>query len=204
MSKFCVGPCLTLLAFSAPLLKSTASSEQARWPFQSSLPVRTRSMRIHLSLALAAVMSLAAVIPAVAQDGYVKIEQRLSAEQLRATGLDGLSAEQLALLNELLKQDQKSVVQAYKKDAETRGSGGWFGGNDTEPVTSTIAGEFRGWSNGTLLRLANGQRWQVTEGSFYLGKPLTDPKITIIPGKISGWYLQVEGQNPRAKVKRID
>ncbi|HSX63259.1 MAG TPA: hypothetical protein VLF15_00885, partial [Pseudoxanthomonas sp.] len=113
-------------------------------------------------------------------------------------------AEQLALLNELLKQDQKSAVQAYKKDAETRGSGGWFGGNDTEPVTSTIAGEFRGWSNGTLLRLANGQRWQVTEGNFYLGKPLTDPRITIIPGKISGWYLHVDGQNPRAKVKRID
>ncbi|WP_454829434.1 hypothetical protein [Pseudoxanthomonas wuyuanensis] len=160
-------------------------------------------MRIRLPLTLAA-MLLAAAMPAIAQDGYVKIEQRLSAEQLRATGLDGLSAEQLALLNELLRQDRQSAVQAYQKDAQTRGSGGWFGGNDTQPVTSTVTGEFRGWSNGTTLQLANGQRWQVTEGSFYLGKPMADPRITISPGKISGWYLQVEGQNPRAKVKRID
>ncbi|KAF1720344.1 hypothetical protein [Pseudoxanthomonas wuyuanensis] len=164
-------------------------------------------MRSRLSLMLAASL-FSTAIPAIAQDGYVKIEQRLSAEQLRATGLDGLSAEQLALLNELLQQDRQSAVQAHQKDAQTRGSGGWFGGNDAEPVTSTVtstvAGEFRGWSSGTVLRLANGQRWQVVDGNFYLGKPLTDPKVTISPGKISGWYLRVEGQNPSAKVKRID
>lgn len=160
-------------------------------------------MRSRLSLMLAASL-FSTAIPAIAQDGYVNIEQRLSAEQLRATGLDGLSAEQLALLNELLQQDRQSAVQAYQKDAHTRDSGGWFGGNDAEPLTSTVAGEFRGWSSGTVLRLANGQRWQVVDGNFYLGKPLADPKITISPGKISGWYLRVEGQNPSAKVKRID
>ena len=153
---------------------------------------------------LAACLSIAALAPASANDGYIDIEKRLTAEQLRATGLDGLSPDQLVLLNRLLREDAQRAVQSRQEDERTRGSGGWFGGDEAGPVTTALVGEFRGWSTGTVLTLANGQRWQVTEGQFYLGKTLTGPEVTLIPGKISGWYLSVKGQNPRAKVKRID
>jgi hypothetical protein len=48
---------------------------------------------------------------------YIKLEQRLSAEQLRATGLDTLSPEQLALLNHLLSQDTRAVAEAAQPQA---------------------------------------------------------------------------------------
>jgi hypothetical protein len=149
-------------------------------------------------------MSIVAIAPASARDDYVDIEKRLTAEQLRATGLDTLSPDQLMMLNQLLRDDTKRAVQSYQKDEQTRRSAGWFSGSDTELVTSTLVGDFRGWSRGTVLKLANGQRWQVTEGQLYLGKALTDPEVTLAPGMVSGWYLSVKGQNPRAKVKRID
>ncbi len=39
----------------------------------------------------------------VAQQAYVDLERRLTADQLRATGLDTLSASQLEMLNRLLR-----------------------------------------------------------------------------------------------------
>ena len=48
-----------------------------------------------LSIAFACLLAMVA-LPAAAQQAHVDLEQRLSAEQLRETGLDKLSKEQLA------------------------------------------------------------------------------------------------------------
>ena len=57
-------------------------------------------------------------------DQHVDIEHRLTAEQLRATGLDTLSADQLKLLNSLLRADvAKAVEAAEKSQGELRQSG---------------------------------------------------------------------------------
>ena len=47
---------------------------------------------------------------ALAERPYVAIEQRLSAEQIHATGLDQLSPAQLSLLNQLLREEQTNVA----------------------------------------------------------------------------------------------
>jgi len=146
----------------------------------------------------------AATTTAAARERYVDIEKRLSAEQMQATGLNQLSPSQLALLNDLLRDDQKAVVQAAEAQQAGRKSGGMFARNDEGPVAATLQGEFRGWSNGTRLTLDNGQTWQVTEGSYAPRKAEANPKVTVSPGRISGWYLQVEGHNPSAKVRRVD
>ncbi|MBA3929632.1 hypothetical protein J2X02_002361 [Pseudoxanthomonas japonensis] len=163
-------------------------------------------MRI-FTLATASLLLAVGSVPALAKREHVAIEQRLTAEQMKATGLDQLSGEQLRLLNTLLDEDRKAVADEVRKEHEDDGSrvtGTLFGGNGLAPVTSTLTGTLRGWSRGTVFSLANGQRWRVIEGEYYAGKPLDNAKVVVSPGKISGWYLQVEGHNPRPKVQRAD
>lgn len=160
-------------------------------------------MRILPSLFITAIL-LALAGNAHAESGYVDIEKRLTAEQLKATGLDQLSSEQLRLLNSLLDDEQQSVVKAAKAESEKRVLGTWFGREGAEPIASTLTEDFRGWSPGTFFNLENGQRWRVIEGKYYVGKPSQGTKVLLTPGKISGWYMQVEGHNPRAKVQRVD
>ena len=153
-------------------------------------------MRIALSFLA---LSLALAAPsALAQDTRAPIEQRFTAEQLRATGLDRLSAAELALLNQLL-QDERN--------AESRANVGLRSARaEAEPketsVESTIRGDFRGWSTGSVIELENGQAWRVIEGEL-VARRVSAPKVTITPGFMGSWQLQVEGQTPRAKVRRI-
>lgn len=169
-------------------------------------------------LVIVAVLALAGLSPALAQDaGYVPVEQRFSAAQLRETGLDQLSPAQLARLNALLRDDQTAQVAAVREEtrrevaaaapaeAEAEGGRGMFD-RRAEPVVSRIVGEFRGWTSGTVLTLANGQRWRVVQTSqLYLPKSkyVDGPAVALTPGLVSGWYLQVEGQSPRAKVQLV-
>lgn len=132
-----------------------------------------------------------AVLPAHAQNTYVPVESRFSAEQFQAAGLHRLSAEELATLNRLLRDDQANVVR--RATAPNR---------EQEPVRSSITGEFRGWSNGTVFTLANGETWRVTEGSYSVGA-VSNPGVTIRPGMISGWYMEVDGHPVKAKVRRV-
>lgn len=137
-----------------------------------------------------------------AQQRYVPIEQRLSPEQLQATGLDTLSAQQRQLLNQLLSNEQAVVEERVEKSARSR-LAGLLDRKQAEPVRAAIKGEFRGWVAGSVIELDNGQRWRVTEGELYLRKPMAHAQATITPGMVSGWYLQVAGQSPRAKVQRL-
>ena len=154
-----------------------------------------------LSLALS-VLILTMPLLADAQQRYVPIEQRLSPEQLQATGLDTLSAQQRQLLNRLLSDEQAVVEERVEKSARSQLSG-LLDRKQDEPVRAAIQGEFRGWVAGSVIELDNGQRWRVTEGELDLRKPMVHVQATITPGMVSGWYLQVEGQSPRAKVRRL-
>lgn len=133
-----------------------------------------------------------------AQQAYVPVEKRLSADEMRDTGLDQLSPAQLALLNRLLESDRARAVSAARDEAETATRRA-----ERLPVESRIKGAFRGWRVGDVLVLENGQRWRVTEGDLNI-RPIQSPKASIRPGLISGWYLRVEGQVPMAKVSRAD
>lgn len=140
----------------------------------------------------------------LAKQPYVDIEQRLTTEQLQATGLNTLSAGQLKLLNDLLREDVVKAVEASKTEAETeRASSTLIGFND-QPIRSRLKGSVNGWEPGTVFELENGQDWKVLKGHMKLRKPFESPEIVVVPGIAGRWFLQVDEDLPKARVYRID
>ena len=154
---------------------------------------------VRASIIAGALLTVFGCGDALAGPPYVAIEQRLSTEQMHATGLDQLHPEQLSLLNQLLREQQDNVAAestAAERDRKTREA--------AEVVASTLKGEFHGWQNGTVLELSNGQRWRVIGGDYYTTRRISNANVLVEPGAFGAWYLQVEGLNASTKVKRIE
>jgi hypothetical protein len=141
---------------------------------------------------------------AMAEQAYVNIEQRLSAEQLRETGLNTLSAEQLERLNQLLSAESNKLVKIEKPTSEDRPISASYIGLNDKPIKSRLKGSVSGWEVDTVFELENGQRWKVLKGKMKLRKPMQAPDIMLVPGVAGRWFLQVDEDLPKARVYRID
>lgn len=153
--------------------------------------------------------ALAVTVPALAQSVSTQrpLQQEMSPEDFKATGLHKLSAEELERLNVWLdrKIDTETTKAAElaqdKIKAETRG---FFNFGSSEPIVSTIVGEFRGFQRGRNYTLANGQAWEQIEDASLAGVRKTNPEVKITPSKVgNAWYLAIDGYNTRAKVRRV-
>lgn len=160
----------------------------------------------YMVLALACALAAPA---ALAQSGYVEIEHRLSAEQLREVGL---TPAQLATLNRLLRDaDVREAAQAPARPAATvaapagdaQAGQGMMIGLDDGPISARVQGEVAGWAPGTVFVLDNGQQWKVLKGSMTLRTALASPAIKVVPGIAGRWFLQVDEDLPKARVYRI-
>ena len=165
-----------------------------------------------------ALVLLLAPIAAAAQTTYVDIEQRLTVEQL---GQVGLSPEQLALLNRMLREEatgepmkqiaaagaQHSPESVSKNNGQDpmqdRHASSYIGLND-EPIHSRLKGPVSGWEPGTVFELENGQQWKVLKGKMKLRQTRQSPEIVVVPGVAGRWFLQVDEDMPKARVYRID
>jgi hypothetical protein len=168
-----------------------------------------KSLRIPFALILLALASAAWGQQTPSQTADV--EQQMSADEFKAAGLDKLSAQELAALNAWL---QRKVVQETAKVAETakeegrkevkEKNRGFFDFGSAEPIESTIAGEFNGFSNGRRYTLANGQVWEQIEPASLAGVRKTNPKVKITPGILNNWFMKIENYNTMAKVRRVE
>ena len=163
-------------------------------------------MRLPTVLALAFIACLAS--PAHAQRNYQPLEERLTPEQMRETGLDQLTAGQLERLNRILGEEEVVRTQAIRDEVEVQAKRerGSRHGPERELIVSKLKGEFRGWSPGTRFELENGQVWRVTDTPEYyvrIVNAVMAPAVVVSPGMVGGWYLQVEGHSPRAKVQLV-
>ncbi len=79
---------------------------------------------------------------------------------------------------------------------------GFFDFGSNEPIQATLEGEFRGFGKGRQYTLDNGQVWEQTDDAMVAGVRKQTPQVRITPGLMNVWYLQVDGVNTRAKVRR--
>ena len=141
---------------------------------------------------------------ALAEQAYVNIEQRLTSEQLRETGLNTLSPEQLKRLNQLLNEESVSAAKTEKSPTNDRPIPASYIGLNDKPIKSRLKGTVTGWEVDTIFELENGQRWKVLKGQMKLRKPMQSPDIIVVPGIAGRWFLQVDEDLPKARVYRID
>ena len=107
-------------------------------------------------------------IPALAfGQQFSSLEERMSSSEFAAAGLDKLSPEELARLNEWLRGN---VGRAAVTDAPPAADRiGFREGTVTGVVSSQIDGEFTGWNGKTKFKLKNGQVWQQIDSDARLG-----------------------------------
>lgn len=169
-------------------------------------------------IVLALMLFLMAPIALAAQD-YINVEDRLTPEQRRDTGLDTLTAQQLELLNRLLRENvatsaaaltaptRNGAVATDAAAAEQRGDEPPRAipmDLDIRTIRSRLRGPVAGWEPGTEFRLENGQTWKVLKGAMKLRQTLESPEILVVPGLAGRWFLQVHEDYPKARVYRID
>lgn len=76
-----------------------------------------------------------------------------------------------------------------------------FSGNTGEALESQISGESKGYKQGMLFKLTNGQIWEQTDGWFFFFFQVM-PKVTIF--QTNGFTkLKIEGMDQAVTVKRI-
>ena len=161
-------------------------------------------------------LALAPATTAVMADAYVDIERRLTPEQMRETGLDTLTPQQLQRLNLLLRDANpaeagENPAAALVPDAsaeserrERQAAASPAARLQEIPIRARVQGMVAGWQPGTVFVLDNGQRWQVLKGRAELREPLQSPEVIVVPGLAGRYFLQVHEDLPKARVYRID
>ena len=159
-----------------------------------------------IKAALALVLSLV-LFTTMASQAYIALEERFTAEQMHATGLDTLSAKQLKLLNQLLQQDLVKTAEAAQANApivdQQRSRASFIGLND-QPIKSRLKGTASSWEPGTVFELENGQQWKVLKGAGKLRTPVDSPEIIVVPGIAGRWFFQINEDMPRPRVYLIN
>ena len=155
----------------------------------------------------AAVMLIALSFAATAgAQEFSSLEERMSDAEFRAAGLDRLSPEELASLNEWLRTRLTAQQAAAASSGEGfRARDGLFNDDsmDRGDVESRYVGTFTGWSQGSTIRLENGQEWKINEPASFRVPPVENPMVSIKPAMLGSWLMKVEGYNRSVRVVRV-
>ena len=134
---------------------------------------------------------------------FSSLEERMSDAEFRAAGLDRLSPEELEQLNQWLRTRIGTIPNTAAPGGGGFKSDSFFGDGNRTEVVSRIDGAFDGWSEGTVIKLQNGQWWEVNEPQSFDVNEMQSPGVTIKPKMLGSWLLQVEGYNRSVRVTRV-
>ena len=142
---------------------------------------------------------------AQSDDGFSSFEERMTGREFTEAGLHKLSEEELAALNEWVRQRSLAEhEQAQIAAAQSADSVPDINNMPREIIVSSIVGSFSGWDGDTEFVLENGMVWeQAGSDDDFATRRLENPTVTIRPSLFGNWTLQVEGYNRRTSVRRI-
>jgi hypothetical protein len=165
-----------------------------------------------------ALLTLAIGLPLLAADGFSSLEEQMSGKEFTGAGLDKLTPQELATLNEWIRRHSLGTLDAPKAVATTTPSPSATTttsepvdkrglkseeSEDRTPITSRLVGSFSGWDGQTIFKLENGMIWAQSDKDKFYTKELQNPVVTIKPGMFGTWRLQVEDFGSKCRVKRI-
>lgn len=87
--------------------------------------------------------------------------------------------------------------------AERFGLDKLFREGEADAVDSHINGDFDGWVSNQRITLANGQVWQIIDGSQGV-VGARNPKVRVRRGALGAYYLEVAGTNNSPRVRRVE
>lgn len=151
----------------------------------------------------AAALLVSATAPA--QD-FSSLEERMSDGEFRGAGLDKLTPEELARLNDWLRTRLNEIptTPVPRSQVGFKPDDGLFStGGDHGDVVSRIDGPFEGWKRNTVIKLENGQWWRVDDSQSFAVPSMQNPVVTISPAMLGSWLLKVDGYNRTARVTRV-
>jgi hypothetical protein len=69
-------------------------------------------------------------------------------------------------------------------------------------VDSRVVGRLEGWTPATRFTLANGQVWEIADGSQAV-YDLQDPGVRITRGLFGSFFIRIEGVSQTPRVRRV-
>ena len=152
------------------------------------------------ALVLTAALAACAMTSAHAGDTS-SLEERMSYKDFTRLGLDKLSPEQLKGLNEWMSAHGGLCPPgAAASPAGAAPAGAASTPADKDKHSARLVGEFKGWEQGTVLRLADGSAWEVRDDEPFIAHSASSPVVSVEKGLVAGWQLSVEGYNEIAHV----
>ncbi len=128
------------------------------------------------------------------------MKKALTAQQYAAAGLDKLSAEERAKLDEYLRGyftgATQQVVQRAVEKASAQAVDQAVKEHRAEPpqlIESHIIGSVDGWRSGQIFVLENGQHWKVTDNEHHYFAPVVNPDVFIVRADIFGYKMAIAG-----------
>jgi hypothetical protein len=70
-------------------------------------------------------------------------------------------------------------------------------------IDSALQGPFDGWAPRTRVQLANGQVWEIADGSTGVYSPAHSPKVRISRGMLGSFFMAIEGVPQTPRVRRV-
>lgn len=153
-------------------------------------------MRTRLML-LATLALFFVALPAMAQQ-FSSLEERMSAADFKAAGLDKLTPQQLQYLDDWLRtHEQVKMVSASGQPV--------FYADDKprNKIATHLVGAFNGWAGHTVFTLDNGQVWKQAESGTYSCPDVKNPEVTIKPMILGSWLMYVQDCNQSVRVERV-
>jgi len=170
--------------------------------------LRFRPVTVALALLLAP-----ALLSAVAQQAG-NLQERMSAAEFYDAGLNKLSAQELATLNQWLATHQGAGIAAPA--AAAAGSAAAAAEPAIRPVAGAkrpttkrqafqahIVGRFTGFSGDSLISLDNGQQWQQIGDDKPMCNAADSPQVKIKPTLFGNWLIDVPSCNLLVHVQRV-
>lgn len=154
-------------------------------------------------------LTIAISTSAMAQQAFSSLEEQMKGDEFEAAGLNKLTAEELAALNKWIRSHSLATLE--EGPAVSAGKGESRGSDRTAiedmpkaTINSRLVGNFSGWDGQTTFKLENGMIWQQADKDKFYVKEISNPVVTIKPGRFKSWRLSVEGYDAKCKVRRIE